>query len=128
MHDARDAGRAFLLSAVEGEEVDRAVEALVRSCGGDPRTIVRGLPRALRNTPLPELPEPARRRLQALSVPRLDEPLLLSVAVQPKPPWQAWVGGLVGCLVTLAVSIPVAVGLFHAFLLGLEVIASWFEG
>lgn len=104
MGDVPEAGRFWLLSDAEGEEVERAVALFVSLHEqGGPRRLVAQLPRRTRLASLEAYPEAARRRILALGLeaeltwrawkPR-DAPKPRAGAV---PPSEAW-----GCLGPLA--------------------------
>ncbi len=68
MHDLAQAGRYWLASSAEGEQVEEAVASFVRYSGGDSRAAVCQLPRVVREAPMSVLPERARERLRRLGL------------------------------------------------------------
>jgi hypothetical protein len=68
MGDWPEAGRAWLLSDAEGEEVERAVALFVSLHGEEPRRLVAQLPRRTRLASPEAYPPAARRRIDALGL------------------------------------------------------------
>ncbi len=68
MEDLPEAGRYWLLSDKEGEEVERAVRVFAEMHRGNARQLAAQLPRRTRLASLESYPPSAQRRIQALGL------------------------------------------------------------
>jgi hypothetical protein len=65
MHDAYNAGRAWLASTAQGEHVDQAIDAFLEHAGDAPESITVRLPRAARLGRVEDYPTIVQQRLRA---------------------------------------------------------------
>jgi len=78
MHDLHTAGRMWLLSTAEGEDVDRAIGIFLQTASSAPRQALLQIPRPARLATLAAYPAPVQNRLQSLGlaneIPRVYQP------------------------------------------------------
>ena len=116
MHDLFQAGRYWLLSSAEGDEVEDAVAQFVRNAGRDSRAVAGQLPRAARLSRLEDYPEVVQQRLRRLN---LVEAVVIpaSEGTGDRTTWPER-AQLAGCLL-------VVVALGAIFLIGLGTVVHW---
>ncbi len=68
MHDLFQAGRCWLTSTAQGEEVDAAIKEFARRCGRNPNQMFSQLPQRARLSSLPQYPEIVQQRLRQWSI------------------------------------------------------------
>ena len=117
MHDLFQAGRFWLTSDAEGEQVEQSVSLFVERAGADPSKIVAQLPRPVRLARIDAYPEMVRDRLDRLG---LSEAIVVAAANASKPPRNAWAHRtfVVGCLVVFSILVLI-------FLVGVAQIICW---
>ncbi|MBU0616924.1 MAG: hypothetical protein KKI02_04335 [Planctomycetes bacterium] len=120
MRDLAQAGRYWMTSSAEGENVESAIKAFLRHTGNDPFSIAAQLPPAVRQIPPDSLPGVARARVQRFG---LKETLERAARAPRKRRSAARgkivtvTGGAVGLLVVLL--------MITIFVVGLTVIVGW---
>lgn len=121
MHDKYNAGRLWLTSTAEGEDVEEAVATFLRHAGTDPVQVLRQLPRFARLVPLDSYPPVVQDRLRRLG---LDGALLASVfpgRMEPSP--TSW-----SDRVKLVLVAAVVLGFVGSCGVGANTIRSWLFG
>jgi hypothetical protein len=98
MRDLTTAGRYWLASDAEGEDVERAISAFVDHFGPDPDKLASQLPPAVRQVPVAELPPVARERLARLGLEKAFEKTHARTT-ESGSSWSVYV--IVGALVVL---------------------------
>ncbi len=68
MHDLHTAGRLWLLSAEQGEKVDRTIELFLQSTADNPRQALMQLPRPVRLASIDRYPPLVQERLRRLGL------------------------------------------------------------
>lgn len=123
MHDHEEAGRYWIASTAQGDEVEQAIAAFIAFHGPDPRQLVAQLPAAVRLKDPYGYPEAARRRLESLGL--MDE--ILTCAKARAARTQKKKRELVSRLTCLIVAF-VIVFLLTCIVLGVGVIFRWLFG
>ena len=120
MRDVHQAGRFWLTSTAQGEEVEQAVAVFLRRAGTDPASIVAQLPPTVRQPALDVFPELVRDRLRRH---RLEKAIIVAARRTTCPGQSTWGGRIatVGCLL-------VALSLLVIFVAGLVQGISWLFG
>ncbi len=117
MHDHEEAGRYWIASTAQGDDVDRAIAAFIACHGPDPRQLVAQLPAAARLKDAYGYPEAARRRLEMLGL--LDDILTCAKARAARSTQQThWLDSKCVAAVLIVVFI-IGVGCFVAGFLDL---------
>ena len=117
MHDLFQAGRYWLLSSAEGDDVEDAVAQFVRNSGDEPRSIVSQLPRAARLPRLEDYPGVVQDRLRRLGLAEaVPTPARKGSSGSPDK-WKER-AEITGCLLVVLV-------LGSVFLIGLGTVVHW---
>jgi hypothetical protein len=117
MHDVYQAGRYWLTSTAEGDQVEEAISWFMKRSGTDPAGIASRLPRMVRLESMDDYPEAVQERLRRLG---LEEAIAVAARAAGKPAKTPWGerAAIAGCLLVVVLAVAV-------FLIGLGTIVSW---